>query len=285
MTDPFPPLVSPAWLADNLGLSGLVLLDASLHLPAANRDARAEFNDAHIAGARFLDLASLTDKASPVPAALPSPAQLAERLAQLGWSEGDRVVLYDDSAVKSSARAWFALKAHGIAEVALLDGGLARWRAENRPLESGLPETAPAIPAALSEPQRVITKQDVLAIIETGSDQLLDARSADRVFGTGIDPVHGGQNGRIPGSCNLPFGEVFAKDGTFKSPAELRTLFKQAGIDLARPIVTTCGSGVTASVLLFALHLAGVETARLYDGSWQEWSADPDTPKLQGAAK
>ncbi len=284
MTQAFPPLVSAHWLADNLGSPSLMILDASLHLPAAARDARTEFEEAHIPGSRFLDLASLTDAASLVPAALPSPAQLAERLAQLGWREGERIVLYDDSAVKSCARAWFALKAHGIADVALLDGGMAKWRGEGLALESGSPEIAPADPVALPAPQRIVTKRDVLAMIETGSDQILDARSADRVFGTGIDPIHGGQNGRIPGSLNLPFGKVFAEDGTFRSPAELRALFAEAGIDPAKPIVTTCGSGVTASVLLFALHLANIENARLYDGSWQEWAADPQTPKLQGPA-
>jgi len=278
-------LVTVDWLAHNLGSLGLTILDASFHLPAAGRDDRAEYEAAHIPGARFLDLASLTDKASPVPAALPSPPQLAERLAGLGWSKGDRIVIYDDSAVKTSARAWFALKAHGIDEVAILDGGLAQWRAKGCALESGAPDSAPAKPSALDAPQRVVTKSDVLEIIASGSDQILDARSADRVFGTGVDPVHGGQNGRIPGARNVPFGEVFTADGTFKSPDELRTLFEKAGIDLEKPIVTTCGSGVTAAVLLFALHLAGVEMSRLYDGSWQEWSADPALPKLQGPEK
>lgn len=284
MDDPFPALVSADWLADNLSAQRLLVLDASLHLPAAGRDARSEFEASHIPGARFLDLASLTDPHSPVPAALPSPSQLAQRLAGLGWREGDRIVLYDDSAIRSSARAWFALKAHGIDEVALLDGGLSKWRAQDRPLESGSPAITPASPAKLPSPGRVVSKRDMLEIVAGASDQILDARGADRVFGSGKDPVHGGQNGRIPGSLNLPFGEVFAEDGTFRSPAQLRALFEQAGIDLANPIVTTCGSGVTASVLLFALHLAGIETGRLYDGSWQEWSADPATPKLQGPA-
>lgn len=282
MTDPFPSLVSTDWLADNLGAPDLVILDASRHLPAAQRDARAEFEAAHIPGARFLDAASLTDAASPVPAALPNAEQLAQRLASLGVRAGDRVVVYDDSAVKTSARAWFTLVAHGIAEAAILDGGLAKWRAEGRALESGAAEIAPAAPLTLPAASRVRTKADMLANLDSGAEQVLDARGADRVFGTGIDPVHGGQNGRIPGALNLPFGEVFNPDGTFKSPPELRAAFEGAGVDLSRPLVTSCGSGVTASVLLFAAHLAGKDDVALYDGSWQEWEADPATPKAQG---
>lgn len=275
-------LVSTGWLADHRDDTCLVILDASKHLPAAQRDARAEFEAAHIPAARFLDLASLTDTGSDVPQALPNAAQLSERLGLLGVSANSRIVLYDDSAVKTSARAWFTLKAHGIANVAILDGGLAKWRSEGRPLESGPGAGEPAHFPALPGAQQVRFKADMLANCASGAQQVLDARGADRVFGSGIDPVHGGPNGRIPGALNLPFGGVYADDGTFKSPAELRAAFSAAGVDLDRPIITSCGSGVTASVLLFALHLIGKDDAALYDGSWAEWSADPDTPKAQG---
>jgi thiosulfate/3-mercaptopyruvate sulfurtransferase len=275
-------LVSTSWLAENLAAPGLVVLDASYHLPAAARDAAAEFAAAHIPGARFLGLASLFDAASPVPYAFPTPEQLAERLASLGVGPDDGIVIYDDSAVRTAARAWFVLTASGRGHVAILDGGLATWRAAGLPLEAGTPDAAPAAAAPFTAPTRVRTKADMLANLGSGASQVLDARSADRVFGSGIDPVHGGQNGRIPGAMNLPFTEVFNPDGTWKSPADLRAAFAGAGIDLARPITTTCGSGVTASVLLFALHLIGVDDAALYDGSWSEWSADPATPKAQG---
>lgn len=284
MSDVFPILVSTAWLADHLGEPGLVVLDASRHLPAANRDPRTEYEAAHIPGARFLDLASLTDTGSSVPAALPDADQLAQRMSAMGIGPGDRIVLYDDSGVKSSARAWFAFDAHGVGCVAILDGGLAKWRAEGRPLESGTVETVPTTPPDLAPARGVATKADLLANLDSALEQVLDARGADRVFSTGIDPVHGGENGRIPGSLNLPFGEVFAEDGSFRSPAELRLLFEGAGVDLDAPLVTTCGSGVTASVLLFAARLAGKSDVRLYDGSWMEWEADPDTPKEQGPA-
>jgi len=275
-------LVSSDWLAQRLEDPDVAVLDASRHLPATGRDPRAEYEAAHIPGARFLDLASLTDPASPVPAALPTGEQVSARLAALGVAPDAGIVLYDDSDVKTAARAWFALAEAGRERVAILDGGLATWRAEGRPLESGPRAVERAEPAMLHAARRVRSKAEMLANLDSRAEQVLDARGADRVFGTGEDPVHGGPNGRIPGSENLPYGELFAKDGRFKSPQELRAAFEAAGIDLARPVVTTCGSGVTASVLLFALHLIGKDDTALYDGSWMEWGADPDTPKAQG---
>jgi thiosulfate/3-mercaptopyruvate sulfurtransferase len=282
MTQPPSALVSTDWLAANLGAPDLAILDASHHLPAAGRDAAGDFAAGHIPGARFLGLASLFDAGSSVPYAMPTPAQLAERLASLGVGPGAAIVLYDDSAIRTSARAWFVLTALGKTNVAILDGGLGKWRSEGRALEVGTPATTPAAPSALTAPTRVRSKAEMLANLESNAEQVLDARSADRVYGSGIDPVHGGPNGRIPGARNLPFTQVLNADGTYKSPDELRAAFTAAGIDLAQPITASCGSGVTASVLLFALHLIGVETAALYDGSWSEWSADPATPKAQG---
>jgi thiosulfate/3-mercaptopyruvate sulfurtransferase len=284
MTASFPRLVSSEWLAARLGDPGLAVLDASHHLPAAARDPGTEFVAGHIPGARFLGLGKLFDAESPVPYAMPRPEQLAERLSALGVAPDARIILYDDSALRSSARAWFMLTASGWDKVAILDGGLAKWRAEGRALETTAPNPAPAAPATLHAPERVRTKADMLANLETRAEQVLDARGADRVYGDGIDPVHGGPNGRIPGALNLPHAALFNPDGTYLSPEALRAAFTAAGIDLARPVVTTCGSGVTASVLMFALHLIGVEDAALYDGSWSEWSADPATPKQQGPA-
>ncbi len=284
MIAPQTALVSAAWLTGHIGAPGLMVVDASHHLPAAARNPAAEYAAAHIPGARFLDLASLTDKTSSVPAALPRPDQLAARLAELGITPGSQIVLYDDSAIRTAARAWFMLKGSGWKNVAILDGGLGAWRSGGGTMETGIPAPTPAAPARLTPSRRVRSKAQMIANIESRAEQVLDARSADRVFGSGIDPVHGGANGRIPGALNLPFTEVLNPDGTFKSLADLRAAFTAAGIDITRPIITTCGSGATASVLLFALHLIGVDAAALYDGSWSEWSADPDTPKAQGPA-
>lgn len=278
-------LVSTDWLADALGAPGLRVIDASAHLPAAGRDPRAEFAAGHIPGARFLDLPSFKDEASPVPNALPTAEQFAARMALLGIAPGDRVVIYDDSDVKTSARAWFILRMYGVQALAILDGGLARWTAEGRPLEGG--ESAPVpVPAEISRGDwsNVRSKAQMLDNIATGAEQVIDARDGGRFRGETGDAVHGLPGGHIPGSRNLFFRDLYRDDGTFRSAGELRAAFARAGIDLSRPIATTCGSGVTASVLLFALHLLGIEDAALYDGSWSEWGADPATPKETGAA-
>lgn len=282
MTNLPSPLVTAEWLAAHLDSPGVAVLDASYHLPAARRDAAAEFAAAHIPGARFLGLASLFDAASPVPYAFPTGDQLAQRLASLGLAPDAAIIIYDDSAIRTSARAWFVLTASGRSNVAILDGGLGKWRDEGRALESGAPEPATAPLASFAAPDRVRSKADMLANIASRAEQVVDARGADRVYGSGVDPVHGVPNGRIPGALNLPFSAVLNADGTYKSPDDLRAAFAAAGIDLAKPVTATCGSGVTASVLLFALHLIGKHDTALYDGSWSEWGADPATPKQEG---
>lgn len=277
-------LVSTQWLAERLGEPGLAILDASSHALDPSRDAGAEFAAAHIPGARFLDLDSLKDPDSPVPAALPTARQFAARMAQIGVRAGDRVVLYDDSAVKTSARAWFILRMHGVREVAILDGGLGKWRAEGRPLDDGAEPAAAVRFTASRGPGAVRSKADVLANIVSGDEQVLDARGAGRFTGEEPEPRAGMASGHIPGSLNLPFGRVLRPDGTFRDAGGLRAAFTEAGIDLERPVLTTCGSGVTAAVLLFALHLLGKDDTALYDGSWSEWGADPATPKATGPA-
>ena len=278
-------LVSTAWLGEQLHDSKVLVLDASAHLPAVGRDAKADFEARHIPGARFLDLANFQDTASTVPSALPTGAQVAERLAALGHEPGQRIVIYDDSAVKTSARAWFALRRVGVTRLAILDGGLAKWRAEGRAMAVGMaPVGATAGSILTDDDARVRTKADVLANLATGIEQVVDARDAGRFTGETVDTVHNLPGGHIPGARNLFFRDLYQPDGTFKSRSDLSAAFERAGVDLARPIVTSCGSGVTASVLLFALHLIAVEDAALYDGSWSEWGADPATPKEIGPA-
>jgi thiosulfate/3-mercaptopyruvate sulfurtransferase len=272
-------LVSSDWLADELAADDLVVLDATLHLPAAKRDARGEYLGNHIPGARFFDLTALVDETSDVPQALPRPDQLAEVLAQCGADKASRIVIYDDSAVKTAARAWFLLSAHGLEHVAILDGGIAKWRAEGKPLESG--ESAfPAAPVmSLPTPTRIRFKADMLANIDSGAEQVLDARDEGRFSGAFVDHVHNMPSGHIPGSCNLPFPELFNDDGTYKAAAEVEKSLAAAGVNAHTPVTTTCGSGVTACVLLFALHLTGRDDTALYDGSWLDWGSDPDTAK------
>ncbi len=279
-------LVSTEWLAEHLAAPDLAVLDASSHLPAAGRDARAEFAAAHIPQARFLDLASLVDPGSDVPAAVPTGHQLEERLAALGIARGQRIVVYDDSDVRTAARAWFILRLRGKAEVAILDGGLGKWRAEGRAVEPGaaaaLSSLSPGRAAAEPALTAVRTKADLLANLATGAEQVVDARDPGRFTGELPDFRPEVAPGHIPGSRNLPFGQVLDEDGTYKRPDALRAVFATAGIDLARPVVTTCGGGVTAAVLLFALHLAGTDEVALYDGSWADWGHDPATPKALG---
>lgn len=280
------PLVSTEWLAEEIGNCDLRILDASSHLPTAGRDARAEYEAGHIPGAVFMDLASLVDAESEVPAALPKPEMFASRMQKLGIGDGSRIVIYDDSDVKTSARAWFMLTMFGAQNVAILDGGLAKWKAEGRPLaKGGADRLKERHYTAWEDRAKVRSKADVLANLASRLEQVVDARDAGRFSGETPDFRPGVPSGHIPGSTNLPFYELYNPDGTFKDKKGLEAAFRNAGIDLARPVCTTCGGGVTAAVLAFALHLLGKDDdVSLYDGSWSEWAVDPDTPKETGPA-
>ena len=232
----------------------------------------------------FLDLDGLKDKTSPVPAALPTAEQFAARMVQIGVNDGDRVVIYDGSAVKTSARAWFIFRMYGVRDVGILDGGLGKWRAEDRAIETGERAVKTGSFSATTGLGSVRTKADVLANIVSEAEQVLDARGVGRFTGEEPEIRPGMPSGHIPGARNLPFGRVLKPDGTLRDEAGLRAAFAEAGIDLDKPVITTCGSGVTASVLLFAMHLLGKDDTALYDGSWSEWAIDPDTPKATGPA-
>ena len=272
-------LVSTEWLADALGAPDLLVVDATLLAGELGRDARAEYRAGHIPGAVFLDLAGLRDTASPLPNMLSDAAGLAAHLGPLGIGDGVRIVLYDDSPWHSAARAWWLLDSYGIGPVAILDGGLATWRAEGRPLATG-DETAPARPVTPRlDASRLRSKAQVAANLDTAAEQLIDARSLARFTGEEGDP-HGAAPGHIPGARSLPYSRFFTQDGRWKQGEPLRDVF--AGIDLDAPLVATCGSGVTAAVIAFGAHLLGRQVP-IYDGSWSEWGTDPATPKAFGA--
>lgn len=275
-------LVSVEWLAGEMAACDLRIVDATKHLPEAGRNARAEYEEGHIPGAVFLDLEDLADPAAPIENTLPSAERFASRMQSLGLGDGSRIVIYDDSAVKTAARAWFMLRMFGAHHVAILDGGLAAWTAAGHPLAKGVETLRHRHFTAWSDPAQVRSKAQVLANIASKAEQVIDARGAARYAGQTPESRPGLAAGHIPGSLNVPYTALYRPDGCFKSPAELREVFAAAGVDLSRPVVTSCGSGVTACVVAFALHLIGKDDVSLYDGSWAEWGADPATPKTLG---
>ncbi|MEO8176994.1 MAG: sulfurtransferase [Sphingomicrobium sp.] len=274
-------LVTTQWLADNLGQPDLVAVDSSMFMPSSGRDARAEFAEAHIPGARLLDIEALSDKTNPAPHMLPSPVDFGCAMEAVGISRGDRAVVYDNSPLRSAARGWFMLRHFGIAQVAILDGGLAKWIAEGRSVETGHPMPREARYDAVEHAGEVVALADIRGGL---GSSVLDARGKGRFEGSEPDPRPGVAPGHIPGARNLPFGELYNADGTFRSRDEIASIFAAAGVDPMAPFVASCGSGVTASSLIFAAHLLGNRATRLYDGSWTEWGADPATPKAVGAS-
>jgi thiosulfate/3-mercaptopyruvate sulfurtransferase len=275
-------LVSTEWLACELGAPDLTVLDASWHMPNANRDPRAEYEERHIPGARFFDIEAISDGDAGTPHMLPSAEQFACAMGDLGVGSSDRIVVYDHSDLRTSARAWFMLRHFGARQVAILDGGLTKWLREGRPTERGYPPHREVRFDAVAAAGQVVRKEE----LEGGAAgaPILDARSKARFEGSEKDPRPGVAPGHIPGARNIPYASVYREDGSFRSPEELRTLFRDAGADIGQPFIASCGSGVTANSLIFAAHLAGNDQVRLYDGSWSDWGSDADTPKELGPA-
>jgi thiosulfate/3-mercaptopyruvate sulfurtransferase len=274
-------LVSSDWLAQRLGEPDLTVVDCSWFMPASGRSGHDEFLATHIPHARFLDIDEVSDRSASAPHMLPSPEEFARAMESLGIRREERLVVYDNSPVRTAARGWFMLRHFGAERVAILDGGFQKWLAEGRPTQSGEPARRSAQWAAFEPSGQVVSKREVAA---GPGAPLLDARGKPRFEGTEPDPRPGVAPGHIPGARNLPFSALYREDGRFQSADELRRLFEEAGIDPARPFFATCGSGVTANSLIFAAHLLGNDETRLYDGSWSEWGADPATPKAVGPA-
>ena len=269
-------LVSTDWLAAHLDNPDLRVLDGSWHMPDSGRDARAEHARAHIPGARHFDIDEIADARSALPHMAPPPEKFVARLRAMGVGDGHQVVVYDSVGLLSSARVWWLFRLMGKTDVAVLDGGLPKWRAEGRPLEDLAPMVRDRHMSVQRQAHLVRDVTQVAAASKLGDHEIVDARSRDRFAGRVPEPRPGLRAGHIPGSKNLPFTELLNPDGTMKDAAGLRAAFDAAGVDLSRPVITTCGSGVTAAIISLALERLGHRDHALYDGSWSEWGRYPD---------
>ena len=272
------PMVSTEWLAEHLDDPAVMVIDASWFMPGTPRNARAEHAERHIPGAVFFDIDEISDHSNPLPHMLAEPADFAVHARRLGVEPSSEVVVYDSLGLFSAPRVWWNFRVMGHDAVSVLDGGLPKWVAEARPLEEGWPQREHGEFKAHFRPELVRGLEQMRAIVVSRAEQVLDARSSARFRAEAPEPRDGLRGGHMPGACNLPSAMLAAPGGTLAGKAELQRLFTEAGIDLERPIVTTCGSGVSAAILALGLARLGHWDAPVYDGSWTEWGARSDTP-------
>ena len=283
MTDDPATLVSTDWLARRLTSPDLRIIDASWYLPESGRDPEAEYADAHIPGARFLPLDDVSDGRSALPHTAPPVEKFMSRMRRMGVGDGHTVVIYDGAGLFSAARVWWLFRLFG-QRAAVLDGGLPKWRAEGRPVTAEPPTIRDRHMTVTRHPELMRDVTEVAQAAKLGHAQILDARSEARFRGDAPEPRPGLRAGHIPGARNLPVGRLFEDDGTMKRGDALRAAFEEAGIDLSRPVITTCGSGVTAAILNLGLTVLGHDDNSLYDGSWAEWGMYGDLRVATGEA-
>ena len=274
-------LKSTDWLAEHSRDRNVVIVDGSMFLPTQKRDAHAEYLAGHIPGAVFFDVDKISDHSTELPHMLPGAAQLGEALGALGIGDGDTIVVYDSLGLYSAARVWWTFRIFGATNVFILDGGLPKWKAEKRFLETGDTKKTPKKFHAEMNVAPVAMLADVRMALTDESAQIVDARSAERFAGKAPEPRPGLRSGHMPGSFNVPFDRVL-ENGRLASPERIKQAFTSSGVDLDKPIITSCGSGVTAAILTFALEAIGRTPKGLYDGSWSEWGARPDLPVERG---
>jgi thiosulfate/3-mercaptopyruvate sulfurtransferase len=278
MIERIEPLVSTEWLAARLGAPDIRIVDASWHFPQTGRVARTEYEEAHIPGAVFFDIDEIADTSSPYPHMLPDPAKFASRMKKLGLGDGNRMVIYDTLGLFSAARVWWMFRVMGHEDVAVLDGGLPKWRAEGRPVDDTPP--VPRERHFTPRPNRTLVRDvnQMMSNLGHGAEQVVDARGRPRFLAQEPEPRPGVRGGHIPGSANVPYSSLLRDDGTMKSEEELRQEFARVGIDIEKPIIASCGSGVTAGIIVLALTQLGSRDVALYDGSWSEWGSRHDLP-------
>lgn len=281
MSETSPFVVSADWLQERLGTPGLTIIDGSWYLPAHNRNGRAEYQEAHIPGAIFFDQDQIVDADSELPHTLPRPAVFAQFASAMGVDEKDTIVVYDGPGVFSSARVWWMLRTMGAKEVYILAGGFDGWKAEGRPVTNDVTKIAPGFFEIAFDEKRVVSLEQMRGVVESGSAQVADARTAGRFSGADPEPRPGMRSGHMPGAKNVP-ATILSKNGSLLPLAELKTTLEASGIDLSRPVVTSCGSGVTAAIISLALASLGHTDNSLYDGSWTEWGGRDDTPVVTG---